>query len=87
MEMSGTVTEMADALDERLRKLARIVRVRVPAGRHCAAACRSSSSWAALSQLAGIGAEDVRRLAVPAGDRSLSAGDYEGRRAGQVRGS
>ena len=29
----------------------------------------------------------VRRLAVPVGDHSLSAGDYEGRRAGQVRGT
>jgi DNA ligase D-like protein (predicted 3'-phosphoesterase) len=29
----------------------------------------------------------VRRLAVPVGDHSLSAGDYEGRRAGQARGT
>jgi DNA ligase D-like protein (predicted 3'-phosphoesterase) len=29
----------------------------------------------------------VRRLAAPAGDHSLSAGDYEGVRAGQARGT
>jgi DNA ligase D-like protein (predicted 3'-phosphoesterase) len=29
----------------------------------------------------------VRRLAVPVEDHSLSAGDYEGRRAGQARGT
>ena len=29
----------------------------------------------------------VRRLAVPVGDHSLSSGDYEGRRAGQSRGT
>ena len=29
----------------------------------------------------------VRRLAVPVGDHSLSAGDYEGRRAGQAHGT
>ena len=29
----------------------------------------------------------VRRLAVPSGDHSPSAGDYEGRRAGQARGT